>query len=993
MSPLKFLQAVWPDEGYYCIVTSSTPPNADKPRFHHATFETIKEAAAYIEKYKNTRNTFFSVLSLKEQRVWDKKKVNPQTGEIGAWAIRTQSNSFKAKAFFLDLDVGENKPNHPAYGSQEEALKAIRDFCKTVGLPKPMIVSSGGGIHIYWLMLAAIGVDEWRATARLLHALIQYHGLRADPSRTRDSASVLRVAGTFNLKKTGQPRPVRVYSETNPISYEDFNSILKTAAFDADINIAQAQQSPKQSHDEGNLSRPFIGPETSFRALLAACPQMQEVVRLKGDMPEPLWYKTLALVRHVHKGEYFCHKISEKYAGYTPGEVDAKIAQLKAKDIGPSTCESICSASNVPSICDLCKFNGKVTSPIVAARFRDEAPPPLVEMSLGDDIVASIQIPNAPKPFKRLNNAISMVYVNKDGEDCERILCNYDLYPLARVRNHSLELEQQQWVVKHQNEGEQRFEMDADALYDTRKFSTIIANRGIYIAPNDINFLREYMVAYIQELQKQQAADEQNNHLGWTEDCKKFIMPTRVFQRDGSVRPTSLSKGAARASAEIKKKGTLQKQVELLRFYARDEYLPHQFFVGGSLASILYHMTGHHGIVVNATGPSGASKSTALYTAASLWGAPKTYAVNGTNRGATSLALGERITTLSNLPIAVDEITKMPKDTAVDLVMSITQPGHRIRLDQRGIEREHKGGLKSSIMLTTANSSLHIALSTDNATGTAGSMRVFEINMNRTRIHSIAEADDYLSQLCENYGHVGEVFVNYVIKNYDAVAERVKAMTRRVADLVKLQQSERFWCSVIACIVVSLEIAYELGLLCFDAERVLTWATNVQIPFMRGIVREEYTTPIGMLSEYMEKISGDMIVVEKVVTSALGQTPMVIREPRGAMLGHYDVERGQMWLLKKGFKDYCDRIGANYRAVLDELSLPMPLPNGEITKVILDKNARKVLGSGTSYAKAQSTCIVVNMRHPEVSGVAITVAASNADAVAKPSTAKLSVVK
>jgi hypothetical protein len=53
----------------------------------------------------------------------------------------------------------------------------------------------------------------------------------------------------------------------------------------------------------------------------------------------------------------------------------------------------------------------------------------------------------------------------------------------------------------------------------------------------------------------------------------------------------------------------------------------------------------------------------------------------------------------------------------VDLAMSITQPGHRIRLETTGVERANLGGYKATIMLATANTSLHGILSTDNTAG------------------------------------------------------------------------------------------------------------------------------------------------------------------------------------------------------------------------------------------------------------------------------------
>ena len=75
-----------------------------------------------------------------------------------------------------------------------------------------------------------------------------------------------------------------------------------------------------------------------------------------------------------------------------------------------------------------------------------------------------------------------------------------------------------------------------------------------------------------------------------------------------------------------------------MQFYNQHEYLKHQFMFLMGLAAPLFHATGHAGVVVNASGESGGSKSTALYAAASFWGDPEGYVVNGTNVGSTLLA-------------------------------------------------------------------------------------------------------------------------------------------------------------------------------------------------------------------------------------------------------------------------------------------------------------------------------------------------------------------
>ena len=122
---------------------------------------------------------------------------------------RKASNAAGASAFWLDVDVGEEKAKSgKGYASIEEAKQALPEFCMKASLPSPnYVVCSGSGLHVYWVLTDFIEREQWQATARQLKALTKAHGFLADDSRTADIASVLRVPGTKNFK-TNPPKEV-----------------------------------------------------------------------------------------------------------------------------------------------------------------------------------------------------------------------------------------------------------------------------------------------------------------------------------------------------------------------------------------------------------------------------------------------------------------------------------------------------------------------------------------------------------------------------------------------------------------------------------------------------------------------------------------------------------------------------------------------------------------------------------------------------------------
>ena len=89
-----------------------------------------------------------------------------------------------AHTFWLDIDVGDKKAQEgKGYATQQEALKALRDFCAVTGLPRPsLIISSGYGVHVYWLISEFVPRERWLEAARMLKALTIAHKLLVDQS-------------------------------------------------------------------------------------------------------------------------------------------------------------------------------------------------------------------------------------------------------------------------------------------------------------------------------------------------------------------------------------------------------------------------------------------------------------------------------------------------------------------------------------------------------------------------------------------------------------------------------------------------------------------------------------------------------------------------------------------------------------------------------------------------------------------------------------------
>jgi hypothetical protein len=116
---------------------------------------------------------------------------------------------------WFDLDIhSDQHDNKPVPANAEEA----RAFIETLPLPPSMIVDSGGGYHLYWILtepwLFEGEEDRQRAADLALRwgytiSDLGYKEHKWSLDVLSDLSRVLRVPGTLNIKYT-PPRPVSI---------------------------------------------------------------------------------------------------------------------------------------------------------------------------------------------------------------------------------------------------------------------------------------------------------------------------------------------------------------------------------------------------------------------------------------------------------------------------------------------------------------------------------------------------------------------------------------------------------------------------------------------------------------------------------------------------------------------------------------------------------------------------------------------------------------
>ena len=704
--------------------------------------------------------------------------------------------------------------------------------------------------------------------------------------------------------------------------------------------------------DNTLLPRDF-GPPPSANEIGAVCPQFTHYISHQHEADQTAWFYMLGLMSFMKDGRKVAHHFSKGHPSYTPAETDTKLDQWEGK--GVPACSTIATKCGSAG-CLGCPNQGFV-NPFAAARKAENNPPPKPVVIIPDDNVV-ITIPPQPQPYKwGKNQEVVVEKETKDGKVYLQTIFPYALYPIDRSADREAEKAQHKWRCHLPHNEIVDFTLEGPILHDDKALKSRLADLDIHY--ESFPDLRTYMSAYIRELQKQQPPSNQFSRLGWTEKKDAFVFADKMIVGDGTAKPVALSQSAQVAKEFVGKDGDALQQIALMHFFNHPGYIANQYVILSSLAAPLFYATGQGGVIVNASGGAGCAKSTTLYTAASLWGNPNKYVMNGTTRGSTDLRRVAMMDTLSNMPVCIDEITEIDPENMKALAFTSSQTQGRSGMGRDGIMKKGQMDERSTIILTTANVSLHHLLSTNNAAGTAGLVRVLEIVFRRRGIHKPHEAEEFLRGIRGNYGHIGEIFMRSIVKHEAKARARVEAILKSLQEEGRMREDERFWFAEAAAVITAAEISHKLGLMPFDPKAIRDFFLNQLLPELRGVVATEMdaTSASATLMNFLEVINArNMLKMQSYQGGELNN----ISELGGDLIARYEMDKNIVYVRKDAFREYCYKRKRYSQHLLKELN-----EQG----IVVQLDVKKALGAGTNYSLGRSNCFVVNLDHPDIASL------------------------
>jgi hypothetical protein len=381
----------WPDDGqtaYGNIHTSfkDIDPATGKERvcWSGRACTSVDEAMNCVQwalKQPNTVGIYYCVSS--QSRCETKTSAKGYTTRK---AVRAQQFAVALKSFFIDIDF-------KAYDKPDDAVVALGKFVAAVGWPKPsVIVKTGGGMHVYYVLDRALAPAEWSPIAFSLAEATKQHGLKCDTQCTIDSARILRVPQTWNNKpEYGTPRPVEVVGIPEYVTYtvERIAKPLEPykVAVTATSNLVypvweglgvpvdrtqlakvfQLKPGEQVVNELGAGIEERHAPPTDLEDVRKECKFIDEAITTGGKgYTNPLWNLTTLISTFAVGGKADAHRMGNQHPGYTPASTDEfydrKVDERQAKNLGWPKCVTI--SGHGCKLCQKCPHFTEGKSPL-----------------------------------------------------------------------------------------------------------------------------------------------------------------------------------------------------------------------------------------------------------------------------------------------------------------------------------------------------------------------------------------------------------------------------------------------------------------------------------------------------------------------------------------------------------------------------------------------------------------------------------------------------
>lgn len=816
---------------------------------------------------------------------------------------RKQENALAMKSLWLDIDAGEGKP----YADANEAYAALNQFVAASGLPKPLTVCSGNGLHAYFLLSAPVEPGKWTVMANNLEILCGQHGLKVDKTRTTDSASILRPPGTYNRKNPTDPLEVYVvdWGEGGagielmlcPPPKADGLPVLSLG------DMPKTRPSMTQGYPDGERTDALtsragwcVGPlHMSLEEATKAC--LEWNAHNTPPLPEDKVEKTVANIYERNK------------------------AQLPA-----------------PSV---------ALPPETARPWL----PPGFCWSDAMEIMMRVRDPESEPEEKKFINAV---------------LCNDPFY-IETFREDESTGEHGEGSVRIccrlRHTGWRSFTISRRALYGQNWLSELSAH-NICCEPGQEKALKHLLHSLIKRATNMAVPDTSFRSFGWKNDMTAFACGHSLYTK-GGVRRISGTKEYENIAHLLapNPKGSFLGWRQAVRKLFSPGCEAQGIAVLAALASPLMPLVfdeSEGGAILSLVSyESGRGKTTAMKGAESVWGMKNCLRLSDTS---SMVAKFRNFGIRQNLPVMVDEYCDGDAEHMAAFIKQFTGGIDKDRLGRSGEARSDRLEWKL-VHIGTSNTFVTETLKAANFHPQA--MRIFEIVVDLPDNIVLSNTNEVMDELALNAGYAGPCFLRHIMANYGLDKLKIAAnhLVGHFTSVLGTKDTDvRYMLRLVAVMALVAKIVSAPNLV--DGEPMIELNPDRMVKFMLNAIKKNLEdrrfTFIDHIQHFLRTHVYGMVVVKD---SYIPNTPAILisRPKREEVLGRYETEPRRLYLANDVMRKYCASARVPYKEMASKL---------EKEGVLLNRNKIVQLGAGVhEITPVRVPCWDLDMGHEKLKAV------------------------
>jgi hypothetical protein len=926
MQTKEFLEQVWSDQPYYCVVSKDQQDNV-VPIFVETIDQAIKHANAFV---KENLDSYFACSTWTEKT--DRKAINAK----------------EQKIFWLDIDCGYDQKHrkYKDYKTKEDAMVALRNFIEVTKLPDPTIVDSGNGLHCYWPFTDPIATAIWKPIALGLKFLCVKHGFKSDANCTADVSRILRVPGTKNFKNLEDVKSVSILQKGAPTSFDDLAALIPA-------EIVSKANRPKRPIDEA--TKAILGNHASkFRKIIErckiddGCDQLEHIITKQKEIAEPLWRSGLSIAAHCEDRDIAIHKMSRFHNDYEFETTEKKANAIPA----PHTCKQF--EAQRPEGCKKCKHKGTITSPIQLGRVvaRARGADNVVEtMSEALDAMVTYKIPDYPFPYFRGKNG-GIYRSMPDDEDDGIKIYDYDFYLVERL--HDTEYGETAWFKLHlPQDGVREFVAATSDLLAKDRAKDILIKNGIIVYGKQMDQIIEYISVCIQVRQHTNKTVDISKQYGWNKQLSKILIGNREITAFG-IKYVPVSQGLTTSTnPPLHKAGSYDLWKHAISAYERPGMELKAFAFFAAFGSLLMPFLRETSAVINLYNPiSGQGKTTILQAITSVYGDPKLESKLVNVWGDTDNSIINRAGYHNHLALTVDEMTGVSPDELHNFLKFLATCRGKNRMSSNGKNEERVNDTTFKLIcVTSSNTDFRTVAFAKKALASGDIARVLQLQINPDDGLTKTEADSHFELLQDNYGHAGEEFAQHLVANVDTLRKQVKELQVKIDNELNIQGKDRKYSATLAAIFLGAIIARRLKIHNIEIKPVYKAVAKALFDTSE-VVKERDFDSIQTLGDFLLENKGSTLVINNANdarTSFAQEAPIL--KPMYELKIRIEPDTNTIFIPTSVMREYLDKKGVE----VDDFIKGLKEAN-----VLKERSKLKNLHKGLEISAPNVRCICID---------------------------------